>query len=443
MKEIKNEKIELTIKTWGIDSTGIYNFSSEKNKIKEVIFSKDDSGYIVRGNSCNNIINKNQNSQINELDEDILFYVRKSFKTNEYEIVNIPRKKMKMDEHSIENLNNRLWYIVPSENELPDIVNDEEYILNENDIIKLGRKKYVIIKKNINSFKDEENKYINKNDYNISEVNKKYGSIFDLDIKSSQYKVTEKEEEIKPKLEKMEMNTKETIDMGYNNNKINLLEETKNEDNDNEIEQCRICYDNKSTKDNPKLRLCSCKDYIHYECLKMYLSSKLDISENQKFTVKTFNCNKFNCDVCLHPYPLRFRIPEFNRVYNLIDLTMPSELNYIILESLDFVKDNHNMKTVHLVQLVDDEITIGRFTSNDITDMDISVSRRHAVIKYDKNNGNLTIKNISEKFGTLILIKGNIKIKNKEIDFQAGRSLIKAKIINGEKSSEDYTSDEE
>ena len=350
---------------------------------------------------------------------------------------------MKMDEHSIENLNNRLWYIVPSENELPDIVNDEEYILNENDIIKLGRKKYVIIKKNINSFKDEENKYINKNDYNISEVNKKYGSIFDLDIKSSQYKVTEKEEEIKPKLEKMEMNTKETIDMGYNNNKINLLEETKNEDNDNEIEQCRICYDNKSTKDNPKLRLCSCKDYIHYECLKMYLSSKLDISENQKFTVKTFNCNKFNCDVCLHPYPLRFRIPEFNRVYNLIDLTMPSELNYIILESLDFVKDNHNMKTVHLVQLVDDEITIGRFTSNDITDMDISVSRRHAVIKYDKNNGNLTIKNISEKFGTLILIKGNIKIKNKEIDFQAGRSLIKAKIINGEKSSEDYTSDEE
>ena len=347
MKEIKNEKIELTIKTWGIDSSGIYNFALEKNKIKEVIFSKDNSGYILRGNLCNNIINRNQNSQLNEKDEDILFYVRKSFKTNEYEIINLPRKKMKMDEYSIENLNNRLWYIIPSEKEIPDIVNDEEYILNENDIIKLGRRKYVIIKKNINSFKDEENKYINKNDYNISEMNKKYGSIFDLDIKNSQYKVTEKEEEIKPNLEKMEMNTKETADMGYNNNKINLLDETKNEDNDNANELCRICFGNKSTKDNPKLLLCTCKDYIHYECLKKYLNSKLDISENQKFTVKTFNCNKFNCDVCLHPYPLRFRIPEFNRVYDLIDLTMPSEFNYIIMESLDYIKDNHNIKTVH------------------------------------------------------------------------------------------------
>ena len=68
------------------------------------------------------------------------------------------------------------------------------------------------------------------------------------------------------------------------------------------------------------------------------------------------------------------------------------------------------MKTVHLVKLINDEITIGRYTSNDIVDVDISVSRRHAVVGYDKNNGNL-IKNLSEKFGTLILIQGNIKMK--------------------------------
>ena len=35
-----------------------------------------------------------------------------------------------------------------------------------------------------------------------------------------------------------------------------------------ENERCRICFNSESTKENPKLRLCSCKDYIHLECLK-------------------------------------------------------------------------------------------------------------------------------------------------------------------------------
>ena len=68
----------------------------------------------------------------------------------------------------------------------------------------------------------------------------------------------------------------------------------------------------------------------------------------------------FNCEVCFSPYLLRFRIPEFNKIYELIDLTRPSELDYIILESLDYIKDNANLKTVHIVKLNEDEIHIGR-----------------------------------------------------------------------------------
>ena len=72
-------------------------------------------------------------------------------------------------------------------------------------------------------------------------MNKKYGNIFDINIKSNQYKVTKKEECNKPILNKFEMNMKEI--------------EIKNEDNENE--QCFICYDNKSIRVNPKLQLCS------------------------------------------------------------------------------------------------------------------------------------------------------------------------------------------
>ena len=146
----------------------------------------------------------------------------------------------------------------------------------------------------------------------------------------------------------------------------------------------------------------------------MYINTKLKIHKNEKGTVKTYVCNKFNCDVCLAPYPIRFRIAEFNKIYELIDLNMPSELDYIILESLDYIKDNGNIKTVHIVELNDDEIHIGRFDTNDIIDVDVSVSRRHAIMKYNKETGKLFLENLSAKFGTLVLIKGNIKIKEKK-----------------------------
>ena len=115
-------------------------------------------------------------------------------------------------------------------------------------------------------------------------------------------------------------------------------------------------------------------------------------------------------------------------MYELIDLTMPSELDYIILESLDYIKDNANLKTVHMVTLTGDEIHIGRYETNDIIDTDISVSRNHAIMTYNKENGKLILENLSEKFGTLVLVKGNIKMKDKNIHLQSGKSYIIAKL---------------
>ena len=64
-----------------------------------------------------------------------------------------------------------------------------------------------------------------------------------------------------------------------------------------------------------------------------YLKTKLVIYENYKRTVSTYICKKFNCDICLTPYPTRFRIKELDRIYDLIDLNLPEECEYVILES--------------------------------------------------------------------------------------------------------------
>jgi pSer/pThr/pTyr-binding forkhead associated (FHA) protein len=52
----------------------------------------------------------------------------------------------------------------------------------------------------------------------------------------------------------------------------------------------------------------------------------------------------------------------------------------------------------------------GRSHDSDIRITDISVSRFHAKIKYER--GNYYLEDMNSKFGTLALIKGNFKLNN-------------------------------
>ena len=73
--------IDICIKTWRTESNGIFNFKAKSSQISQVndIISKN--FYIIR--KRNNKIKKlEQNSEYNDLDGEILFNSRKSFKTN-------------------------------------------------------------------------------------------------------------------------------------------------------------------------------------------------------------------------------------------------------------------------------------------------------------------------------------------------------------------------
>ena len=98
----------------------------------------------------------------------------------------------------------------------------------------------------------------------------------------------------------------------------------------------------------------------------------------------------------------------------------------MILESLTYVKNKKNYKNIYVIKLTGDDITIGRNNKNDIIDTDISMSRFHAVLKFNKETGNITLENKS-KYGTLVLVKNNIKLSdNKKIYLQIGRTFITA-----------------
>jgi len=68
--------------------------------------------------------------------------------------------------------------------------------------------------------------------------------------------------------------------------------------------------------------------------------------------VFSYNMKSFNCEICKTPYPLRFKSGE--SYFDLIDSNRPN-CNYIVLESLNQVKDNNNYKSIHVITLNEDE----------------------------------------------------------------------------------------
>jgi len=83
-----------------------------------------------------------------------------------------------------------------------------------------------------------------------------------------------------------------------------------------------------------------------------------------------------------------------------------------------------NIKRIHVIQLTEDEIYLGRNGVNDVIDEDLTVSRNRALLKYNQIEGKVILENRSETYGTLVLIKGNIKMKDKNLNLQIGNSFI-------------------
>jgi hypothetical protein len=111
----------------------------------------------------------------------------------------------------------------------------------------------------------------------------------------------------------------------------------------------------------------------------------------------------------------------------LIDLHRPKEKNYIILESLNQVKDGNNYKSIHVIVLEkNSKIAMGRGHEADVRINDISVSRMHGTITLEENN-KILLRDLGSKFGTLALIQSNYTCLNKKVCLQIGRSYMEVR----------------
>ena len=200
--KIDNENdyfVSMEIQIWNNkDSNGMFDYNNNLvNEFKKVYFTFDkkekDCFLIKTKDNYIEILNEHKKFNDNE-EKEILFRIRNSLKNNNYEVIN-PINKHKINYYN-NYLTDKIWFSVKFQayhggNEL-------NYNLNENDIIKIGRKKYCIVKIHF-AFDNRKENAIDEDFYKennisyVSIINKKSKSksksIFIIDIKPNKYKI--------------------------------------------------------------------------------------------------------------------------------------------------------------------------------------------------------------------------------------------------------------
>lgn len=71
-------------------------------------------------------------------------------------------------------------------------------------------------------------------------------------------------------------------------------------------------------QENPFINICKCHGsmrFIHYECLKKWMAVKLQVKQNEKKSVTSYNMKTFNCEICKTPYPCNIYYYYFSEIY--------------------------------------------------------------------------------------------------------------------------------
>ena len=357
MEEESKSENKIYTATWNHDSHGLFDY--ESNNISKISF-KPVFGFFYR-----DISHKITFTPIFEKDNEKKKYLV-TLDDKEGKLILYKRilKDLPINNESLESLQEQIWYVINQKTyKSQKYRSNYIYELKKNDIIKLGRIKFIIKDMNI----------VGK------EILKSNETFIPFEI-----------------------------------NKLSRIIEEEN---------CRICYSNdNSNENNPMISICKCKGSmnLHLECLKLWLKSKLEIKEINNKPGVSYIINKFNCELCHEPYPITIKNNNIN--YNLIDYNVPEGQNYIILQSLNSIKENNYPLSIHVLMFIENESSfiLGRGHESDIRITDISVSRSHARIfmKEDK----FFMEDLGSKFGTLVLAKEPVYLEFGLI-FQIGRSI--------------------
>ena len=371
------------------DKGDIYDYAS--TNVNSINFFIEELTYIVELKNIHIIECLKKQSDKEDYKDRLFFKVDNN--NNGFEINNATSIiKYNINEIN-KDFNTSIWYVINSDDEyVPDFKGkkNDDYYLQENDIIKIGSYKYIISKIYI------KNKTLNKRE----------------------------------KLINLEPNCKG-------------------------ISKCELCK-------KPTIKLCNCPEENHIDELINTYKKIHEVKINKNNTVKNYYFNKIPyCEekrdknnTCQYYYSMKYKydedeadnlllkykdnikIEDEEEILNFFNIEIPENKDYMILESIEEKNNDQDLitkyakKSIHVVELNEEDIKIGREEDNDIILNDKKASKYHAIIKYDKLNGKLKIINLSKHSGTLAFIHDKkIQITEKPFFFQIHQTFFEAQLM--------------
>lgn len=203
--------------------------------------------------------------------------------------------------------------------------------------------------------------------------------------------------------------------------------------------KCRFCWSCEASPENPLLGTCKCAGsvgQIHFSCLAAWLQSRQQSKLSVNFS--TYFWKAFECEICKTAYPLMMKAE--GNTYNLVKYDKPQG-DYMVLESLS--QEKNTSRIIHIIRPSATKTTfkLGRGHESDLRINDISVSRCHTKIKFER--GKFLLEDNQSKFGSLVLVKQRTPLLpgfNKAV--QVGRTVINFSVKTLAKSDSNAVSSE-
>jgi len=185
---------------------------------------------------------------------------------------------------------------------------------------------------------------------------------------------------------------------------------------------CRICLLEGPGEDDPLFTPCQCKgsiEYVHLGCLRHWIKGRLNLSDAPG---GSYFYRPLACELCKAVYPTYVQHGQDRSPLVEVPWTQPP---FIVLENMVRDSQQHATRGLHVISLAAEKVLkLGRGHESDVRIADVSISRCHATIRFQR--GHFLLEDNNSKFGTLVAMKKPRLLEpSSPISIQMGRTVLR------------------
>lgn len=183
---------------------------------------------------------------------------------------------------------------------------------------------------------------------------------------------------------------------------------------------CRICLLEGPGEDDPLITPCNCKgtiEFVHLGCLRHWIRGRLNLSDTAG---GSYFYRPLACELCKTVYPTYIHSGTERQPLVEVPWTQPP---FIVLENMVRDSQQHATRGLHVISLAEKVLKLGRGHESDVRIADVSISRCHATIRF--NRGHFVLEDNNSKFGTLVAMKKPRLLEpGMSLSIQMGRTVL-------------------